>query len=385
MNEPEKKDGIWIQSDSQYKKIITDARILNQNNDVWASVSDIVNTPNGMGYLYQYAGVVYMYVDHHIYIININNWTITDTGSKLYDVWENTSSNICNIGSYLYYLGYSSSSYGDGNLFVYKYNIINKTTTKIYNVSYFDYGHNLILCKPFMYNDHLCIGFYDNSSTISFNIYDFVSKSSIITGPTYFSHNTIDPVVIYNGCIYYVDINVNGGSDYGLYRYNGVWTRISIPDIDTNNFPYNTPYLLLYNNELHLLCCTRYKYHYKYNTVNNSFIKLADPAFRYSPENSYYLAVDNDIYIFMQASNVYSHEVIKYSLSYNVFDPNTLIIQRGEDNGKYKTAFADLTKSVSGVNRFISGFDDCYYYGTGSFEAAPMYYGNGSQWIRFKN
>ena len=65
-NEPTKKDGIWIQTNNQYEKIITDARILNQNNDVWASVCNNINIFN-IGYLYEYAGVVYMYGnDDHI-------------------------------------------------------------------------------------------------------------------------------------------------------------------------------------------------------------------------------------------------------------------------------------------------------------------------------
>ena len=380
MNEPEKKDGIWIQTNSQYEKIITDARILNQNNDVWASVCNNINISSisSIEYLYEYAGVVYMYGrDDHIYIINTNNWTITDTGDKLYNEWGY----VYNIGSYLYYLQYNHNAYGDGRLFVHKYNIINKTATRIYDVSYSDDIGDEIVTNLFMYNGHLCFGLYNHRTMNTFDIHDFESNSSIAS-PSYFSHHNVAPVVIYNGCIYYVDINE---LNYSLFRYNGAWTNIAIPDdIFYNYYPDNKPYLLLYNNELHLLCCTNYKYHYKYNAVNNSFIKLADPPGT-SSEHSYYLAVDNDIYIFIEAGNVYSYKVIKYSLSYNVFDNNTLILQRGEDNGKYKTAFADLTKSISGVNRFISGFDDCFYYGSGSFEAAPMYYGNGSQWIRFKN
>ena len=37
-------------------------------------------------------------------------------------------------------------------------------------------------------------------------------------------------------------------------------------------------------------------------------------------------------------------------------------------------------------NRFVSGFDDCFYFADTAFDwNAPMYYGNGSQWIKFKN
>ena len=62
-NEPEKKDGIWIQTGNQYEKIITDARILNQNNDIWEKRTGYkcayVSGDYPATQVYEYGGYVY--------------------------------------------------------------------------------------------------------------------------------------------------------------------------------------------------------------------------------------------------------------------------------------------------------------------------------------
>ena len=68
------------------------------------------------------------------------------------------------------------------------------------------------------------------------------------------------------------------------------------------------------------------------------------------------------------------------------YDPYTLIIQRGDtNNGVYITAFADMSVIAGSNNRFQTGFDDAWYFGASAFETTPIYYGNGSSWVKFKN
>lgn len=133
---------------------------------------------------------------------------------------------------------------------------------------------------------------------------------------------------------------------------------------------------------------------YKYNAIDNSCTLISSNVL--DRKNSILLCTDG-YKLYMQTFNDScgpNDSLIKniiasvadYSLAKQNFGNNTVILQRGETgNGKYQTAFADLTKSVSGVNRFISGFDDAWFYSSGGFENCPMYYGNGSQWIKFKN
>ena len=85
-----------------------------------------------------------------------------------------------------------------------------------------------------------------------------------------------------------------------------------------------------------------------------------------------------------------------YQLSPNVYSPQTLILQRNtSENGTYRTGIFDLNSVVDkslqpliegDANRCLYGFNDCYYFADTAFDwTAPMYYGDGTQWIKFKN
>ena len=51
----------------------------------------------------------------------------------------------------------------------------------------------------------------------------------------------------------------------------------------------------------------------------------------------------------------------------------------------YKSIMVKVIGQSKKMTEESYDYSSQYYYGSGSFEAAPMYYGNGSQWIRFKN
>ena len=71
-----------------------------------------------------------------------------------------------------------------------------------------------------------------------------------------------------------------------------------------------------------------------------------------------------------------------------VYNPNTVIINKGDSqNGVYLTNMFDTSYMIgNNSNRFVSGFDDCFYFADTAFDwNAPMYYGDGSRWIKFKN
>ena len=81
---------------------------------------------------------------------------------------------------------------------------------------------------------------------------------------------------------------------------------------------------------------------------------------------------------------------IQFKAPSKVYDPNTIILYKGDQhNGTYLTAIADTSSIIddgNNNNRFISGFDDAVYFADSAFDwGAPMYYGDGSQWIKFKN
>ena len=80
----------------------------------------------------------------------------------------------------------------------------------------------------------------------------------------------------------------------------------------------------------------------------------------------------------------------KFQSPEKVYDPNTLILYRSDQhNGTYLTAIADTSAIIddgNNNNRFVSGFDDVVYFADSAFDwNAPMYYGDGTKWIKFKN
>ena len=78
--------------------------------------------------------------------------------------------------------------------------------------------------------------------------------------------------------------------------------------------------------------------------------------------------------------------ISKFTAPENVYNPNTLIIDKSNlfSGGKYSTEIA--APKIENNQRFLTGFDDVFYFADTAFDwNAPMYYGNGSQWIKFKN
>ena len=166
----------------------------------------------------------------------------------------------------------------------------------------------------------------------------------------------------------------------------------NISTLQDNNPAIGTNYIVcIYNNEIHELFTNigindlyYTNGHYKYSGSNFEYVST--PSFRCS--NSHAVNYNGNIYLFyVRIGNSYDNNFIFQSPE-KVYNPNTLIINRGDScTGSYLTAINDNSSVIKGNNnRFVSGFDDCFYYADTAFDwNAPMYYGNGSQWIRFKN
>ena len=194
--------------------------------------------------------------------------------------------------------------------------------------------------------------------------------------------SVVTEIAVYKGKIY------AWGNNVGMLVYNGSsWASLPAKSASKAS-------LSVFNNELHYLfilnsACAHYKYD------GNSFTELTRITSSlntgYGSEivaaplnNSLYIYINNNSSI--SPENTRGNHMYEYTLSYLQFDSYTVILQRGETgNGVYQTAFANLSEVVSGINRFISGFDDCFYFAVNGFENAPMYYGDGSKWIKFKN
>lgn len=112
----------------------------------------------------------------------------------------------------------------------------------------------------------------------------------------------------------------------------------------------------------------------------------------YTGEIVHFTIYNNDIYVLdsthtsSSSSFIKEVRISKFTAPENVYNPNTLIIDKSNlfSGGKYSTEIA--APKIENNQRFLTGFDDCFYFADTAFDwDVPMYYGNGSQWIKFKN
>ena len=125
---------------------------------------------------------------------------------------------------------------------------------------------------------------------------------------------------------------------------------------------------------------------YKYNTTSNTYTKMIDiPYVFYNGSTS---VVGNDVYIFGGSGSGGGTNCYAFASSVS-FNNNTLIIiKTSEHDGLYKTQFFQPPEDINPdyMGRIVSGFDDALLYADNTIQdSLPTYYGNGTEWIKFKN
>lgn len=366
MNEPQKKDGIWIKTNHTYQNVMINQQFANYQDGVWSAICPLNNM--GRIKLVTNQGALYLFSDKDYKLYRLN-------GSALEYICDyNSRTNVMVSYNNSLYIITESASTG----YVFKYNGSNwERVSEFYGTIYFDMN-----CVT-LYNDQICL-FYSNTTPEINYIYLFNGSTfmQLCDATIYDSYNRpmqIQNIITYNGKLYMFgnrSISPADGLFYFVLNAGSNWTRSTVP-VPENSMCVCT---CVYNNELYLFYEDRgindSIYYCKYNGVSWTLIgKLND---KYQKD-----AVSLNQYMYTNGSSLY-----KYTLPNKVYNPNTVIINKGDSqNGVYLTNMFDTSYMVgNNSNRFVSGFDDCYYFADSSFDwNAPMYYGNGSQWIKFKN
>ena len=307
-----------------------------------------------------------------IYIDNKN-----DNRYYLYRLNGTNWDRITNITSDAkFIISYDNSLYAFTDEYVYKYN-----GTSWVNIT----GSTRYFCNiTTIYNNQLCIFSGNNSQTSNnLNMFNGSTFTRLCSATVLDSTSTeilIQCMVTYNGEIHMF------GSRSGAYHMvlktdsnnKYTWQTSKVP-IDNNAVPICA---CVFNNEIYLFYRTSFEHFYycKYNGTSWTFIGELN-GIEYDNFNRC-ISLNNHIYIIDAIS------LHMYSLPEKVYNPNTVIINKGDaQNGAHLTNMFDTSYMVgNNSNRFVSGFDDCFYFADSAFDwNAPMYYGNGSQWIKFKN
>lgn len=120
---------------------------------------------------------------------------------------------------------------------------------------------------------------------------------------------------------------------------------------------------------------------YKYSTIDDSFTQLTNcPITSYTTKTFPFLK-DNYIYIDNNG------KLYRYVLNYENFDTKSIIISQTNIGTNKRTVILRPTDTQIFNGELLQCFNNVYYYTTegGLDDTIPTYYGDGTQWVKFKN
>jgi len=370
LEEPSSKDGIWLQTDKEY---------------------DIVNFADSP----------------------ISHWETTKEADTPYDIGttQGGKSGIIAVDDYIYFFGGSNSN---TQTLAYKYNINTKLYTRLTDIPY-NFSGNLIYIDGHIY----LIGGYPNYYKMT--KYDIENNSYITLSDI--------PYPVNNASITSVgtDIYLFGGEGNSswtswytkAYKYDTLTdTYTQLQDLSGGTF---RGCAVTVGTDIYLFDGEHtWKSLYKYDTLTNSCIKLGNRTIPLYCEKSRAFYFNGDIYILLgqNATSVY-----KYSIDNNTFtliegsenssfsnyriacmkdniiyvvqqtklykfivvdneDKSVIVSQKSSD---YTTHLFNKSNNMKNNAKF--SFDNVWYYTIqdGLDDTIPTYYGDGTQWINFKN
>lgn len=373
-DEPEVKDGIWIKTNNKYQQVMANEKYFNYAEGVWSDTGDTLPITLGNGYnsnSVAYHGEIHIFVNTYHYKFDGQTWT------KLKDTKGSSWNSVCIYKDKIYMQCTSNRE-------IEVWNEENDTWAAI-SPNFIRGCENMVVYNDelYVFTDSTANGNSSNSKWYSWNGATWTERTG------YIKSSIGGFAVVWNGEIHLLGGNATPSQDriYGNDGSNVVTSKISLP------FTFYGGCAVVYNNEIHILggyhsTGGSTRMHYKFDgnvwtqvstipaelwwgnvvVLNGDIHKLGGLAdSQHGSENHY---------IFESLSKVYSK--------------NTVIINKGKtNNGAYLTSIVDTTSIISGDgsnNRFISGFDDCFYFSETGFDwTATMYYGDGTKWIKFKN
>ena len=358
MDEPTKKDGIWIKTNHKYQRIIINKPYVASNTET--EIYYVLNpVPFDISFADKYSCLLHgnMYVVGYIYNSNNDSWTFTN---EPYGVWYHND---------IYYATYLSND----DWYICRYN--NGNPVKI--CKFLECGRRFYA----VYNDEIYISSFEDSTYYSaFVKFNGSAYTELNPSGNTLSSGGIRQIISYGGYLYIF-------CDNNYYIYNAVNNTITYKNYLPRTYVnHRCAKVAVHNNELHYCA---YDSHYKFNDSSNSWVQVSKCDGLDSSIDKIYAAISYNgiIYLF---TDKYAKNFMCLKSPSVVYDPNTLILHKKNTyTGTYLTAIADTSAIIddgNNNNRFVSSFDDCYYFADTAFDwNAPMYYGNGSQWIRFKN
>ena len=273
------------------------------------------------------------------------------------------------------------------------YSIENSATSKnivyIYDIENMSYSNISQACdgiRPDTYRGR--VYFWENSS-----LYALDPSTKIVTkcnSPSSFAtYDYYVEVICNDNGIFFVN-DFNGGQ---LYKYNDETntyeqTPIKLSDITTTYGRYAGMYGQ--GNKIYIANTSDYNIYYidTQTWEHGVFLTREDYTNSQCEEMR---QIGNYFYV---VSSLYgtTKRVEIYSMTCKEYDENTIILNKTNDvNGVYYTELISIpngkvTDFNYGTHRLATGFNDVLYYHDGELDnTLPTFYGDGRQWVKFKN
>ena len=353
-NEPNKKDGIWIKTNEQYK--YDNVYFTNDYLSILNRYEEVSNIPYNF-----YIGSA-VAKENKIYILGGGS---ERNNNYRYNVQSNTYTKLKDIPYEFYSGGTSvivdsihllSGYYNNSNKFHYRYDVQSNTYTKLTDAPYDIYDCSAIA--------------KDNDIYILGGRYDYIYKYDTVNNEyiKLKQNFTDDSLMGGKAALIDNDIYLFGNGQKG-YKYNILTNTFT--EIERVPFDYINDTVVGINNNIFLLGSSyksgsayEYgKYNYKYDTLTNTYKKLEDIPYDFIEGST--VAIGNDIYLLggsFSMNNVYKYKT--YLENKNIFIKN--------ENDKLKTNLSNILKIY---------FSEIIIYDNYESKDYPVYYGNGTEWV----
>lgn len=376
LTEPITKEGIWLQVNKSYKKIINDTKFYFAN----AWIDRALGLYNDLPYEFS-GGEIAVAVGTDIYVFGMKSATYDYLNAVKYDTLTNTYVTLAKcpyrfdtgtavlVGRSIYLVGGPSSpSY----YMIYKYDIDTNTFTQVANISGWPMYHSTSVAVG---TDIYIFGSYDSADDNTMGRFDTLTntRTSLPVSPK----NITDAQGVLIGNYIYIFGGTGGAQTAHKYEYStGVWTQLAtpIPSAFTKGAS------LAIGTDVYMFFGTNA---YVYDTLTDTYTKLPDIPYVFT--DGAVVNIGDKLYLIGGANSKLYLQV--FSLISKQFDENTIVLFRSDERfGTYYAQLVTPKKLLEGAlfTRLLTGFNSAYYFVNGDLTSPPLYYGDGVKWIKIR-
>lgn len=398
--EPEIKEGIWIQSDKGYSNVVVNTSIHNVEAslvDVQTEYPNLYNCSSSASFLGMKDSIAYLSYNASGSVIKYHLDTDTVESSVTLSNFKNYRGAKCILGDYLYtFAGSADYDYGSTNYtyYTYRYSLSDLTATPTTLARIPAYSSS---CKAIPDVNNNCIYIYgsfsgggDFSETdrkAKLYKYDVANDkfTLIVSDVDYTVHTNI-----YFDCAN-VGLEIVDNYLYTFFYGQGKKINLNTGEVillsnfsDSGHTSFHTAIYIKEANIIYILIGDTPPLIY-YDIATDTYKTVYESVYDYNATSNgvfYPFIINNRIFFNPQT-------VLEFELNPKTFSNGDFLIQR-KDNlyGKYHTQLYGNSGEDFGlsIGRFETTFDDAWLYTNGDFDTTlPTYYGDGRQWVKFKN